>query len=248
MLRKKMWRCIKNPLLPIIIVAILCLALILPLGIPVLASSPPPTYFDGSGTNLDPYIIANEQDIDNMANYYNNVSGEPDPYYYIMVNNINLPSSDFTPIGMNHSETGEPFNGHFNGNGYVISGLTITGNLDNRGLFGVTSDATITSLGLQGVTISGNTNIGGLIGEENENTGGSSISDCWVSGTVTGNNCVGGLIGAYYSEGNISNCYSTASVSCDASSTDIGGLIGHIQDGSIDNCFASGAVTGNQVY
>jgi hypothetical protein len=246
MLTKKWWRCIKNPLLPIIIVAILCLALILPLGIPVLASDP--TYSGGSGSSSDPYIIANKTDLDAMATFYQG-SGAMTVYYYSLSNDINLTSTSL-PIGI----PAVPFNGHFNGNGHVISGLTIIGNLDNRGLFGVTSDATITSLGLQGVTISGNTNVGGLIGEENENTGGNSISNCWVSGTVTGNNCVGGLLGEYignyiagYDAGDsISNCYSTVIVNGINSSQNVGGLVGYVQYGSLNNCFASGAVTGNQ--
>jgi hypothetical protein len=113
----------------------------------------------------------------------------------------------------------------------------------------MTSDATITNLGLQNVNISDintNSEVGGLIGDENENTGGSAISDCWVSGTVIGNAVVGGLIGDYDTDGIISDCYSTATVTGNATSRYMGGLIGSVRYGSLSNCFASGPVTGNK--
>jgi len=79
------------------------------------------------------------------------------------------------------------------------------------------------------------------------------VEQCRALGTVTVTNCggakVGGLIGDNPSSGGqITNSYSTASVSAKATGTDtvgrvyVGGLIGNNVYGKVDNCFATGKV------
>lgn len=51
---------------------------------------------------------------------------------YILMNDIDLGGKNFVPIG----DSGDPFTGIFNGNGYVISGLVVDGAYDYAGLFG----------------------------------------------------------------------------------------------------------------
>jgi The GLUG motif len=244
MFTKKWWHNLKNLFVPITLV-IVCVAVTLPLDSPVSAQTGPG--LSGNGTISNPYVIANEGDLETMAAFYKGGSGSVTVYYYSLSNDITLTSENFTPIGVSGG-TGVPFNGHFNGNGHVITGLKISGDIFYCGFFGCTSDATIANLGLQNVNISDtntSSGVGGLIGGEFENIGGSSISNCWVSGTVTGNAVVGGLIGDYDTDGSISDCYSTASVTGNATSRYMGGLIGSVRYGSLSNCFASGPVTGN---
>jgi len=82
-----------------------------------------------------------------MSQFYDGHGlGATTVYYYSLSNDITLTSDNFAPIGVSGSETGVPFNGHFNGNGHVISGLKINAHILYCGFFGMTSDATITNL------------------------------------------------------------------------------------------------------
>lgn len=64
------------------------------------------------------------EDLDNVRN---DLNGK-----YILMNDIDLGGKNFVPIG----DSGDPFTGIFNGNGYVISGLVVDGAYDYAGLFG----------------------------------------------------------------------------------------------------------------
>ena len=65
-----LWGVTKKSLLPVIL-TVVCLVAVLPFNSPVLAAPPP--FSGGSGTNSNPYIIANEADLDSMATYYLNL-------------------------------------------------------------------------------------------------------------------------------------------------------------------------------
>jgi hypothetical protein len=65
------------------------------------------------------------------------------------------------------------------------------------------------------------------------------ISDCYSTGTVSGYEYVGGLVGVNY--GSISDCYSTGTVN---GSNYVGGLVGYNMYYSISNCYSTGAVSG----
>ena len=90
----------------------------------------------------------------------------------------------WVPIG---NETNK-FNGIFNGNGHVISNLTINRpNTDNQGLLGMTNKMSeIKNVGLQDVKISGRTNVAGLVGACY-----SDIFNCYVIGEIKGEYDVG---------------------------------------------------------
>ena len=230
------------------IAIILCLAT-LPLNYPVLAA--PPTYSGGSGTSSDPYLIANEADLDSMATFYLNAASTPTIYYFSLTINITLTSPNFTPIGSptNFSTyTGKAFNGYFNGNGHTISGLTISGVVNDVALFGVTASSTITNLGLPNVSVSGTNYVGGLIGSAYGDT----ITNCYVTGSVSGTNNVGGLIGGDSSGSlTMTKCYFSGNVTGSTTSEYVGGLVGGIDNNNghvitITSCFTGATVTGNQ--
>jgi len=247
-MREKNVRHFLKILLGPMIAIILCLAT-LPLNYPVLAA--PPTYSGGSGTSSDPYLIANEADLDSMATFYLNAASTPTIYYFSLTINITLTSPNFTPIGSptNFSTyTGKAFNGYFNGNGHTISGLTISGVVNDVALFGVTASSTITNLGLPNVSVSGTNYVGGLIGSAYGDT----ITNCYVTGSVSGTNNVGGLIGGDSSGSlTMTKCYFSGNVTGSTTSEYVGGLVGGIDNNNghvitITSCFTGATVTGNQ--
>lgn len=78
----------------------------------------------GEGTTTNPYLIHNEKEF-NEINYDLDAS-------YKLANSITL-SSSFVPVGSENA----PFTGTFDGGGYTIEGLNLTGNTyDYNGLFG----------------------------------------------------------------------------------------------------------------
>jgi filamentous hemagglutinin family protein len=144
----------------------------------------------------------------------------------------------FDPIG--NYVSGQEFTGVLDGLGYTITGLFINrGGESFVGLFGSATDAvaaTIVNVGLVNVNITGGFQTGGLLGRVS-----STVSNCYVTGTVTGtNNTVGGLAGL--SAGSISNSYSRANVS---GADFVGGLIGanYGATSSVTNSYSTGLVT-----
>ena len=164
------------------------------------------TGFEGSGTDVDPYQIKTTADLQGMQAYYNEYD-IIDEYWWVLTNDIDISvdanslSINWCPIGYENGViTG--FNGHFDGAGHTISGLTITEQYENAGLFGrLASNATIADLDVSG-TISWDQAkyVGGIVGLMEE---GATITDCTFSGVFTGylnsNNLavVGGLVGKH---------------------------------------------------
>jgi len=105
------------------------------------------------------------------------------------------------------------FNGNFDGKGYVISGLYINSTAQGQGLFGWTSSANISNLGLVGFYVRGGNNVGGISGS------GGSISNSYAIGNVSGTSFVGGIIGR---NGVVSNSYFVGNVT---GTNSVGGII-----------------------
>ena len=79
-------------------------------------------------------------------------------------------------------------------------------------------------------------------------TGGGSIRNCYVTGSVSSSGLiVGGIAGRVESTGGgISNCYSTATVSSTHAGGRVGGIAGELLGGNITNCYATRSVSGAQ--
>ena len=105
------------------------------------------------------------------------------------------------------------FTGTFDGNDHKITNFTINGGSNSY-------------VGLFGYINSYSSSVKNL-----------GLENCSVSGLYF----VGGLAGFTY--GNITNCYSTGSVSGASSSGSVGGLVGE-SDGNITNCYSTGSVSG----
>lgn len=173
--------------------------------------------FNGNGSMTTPYLIGNPSDLQQLAADVNGAT--PISYegkYFELTHNIDLSSlNDWTPIGVDELH---PFQGIFNGNGYLINGISITSDADNKGLFGFIDVAQIKNLGING-SVSGRTNVAAIAA----NAMNSSISNCYNNATVTasGDNA-GGIVGVLYNT-EITNCYNKGSIT---SNSGAGGIVG----------------------
>ena len=115
---------------------------------------------------------------------------------------LNLSGRDFLPI--------PTFSGEFSGEGFTISGLSLTSEGSNMGLFRYVQEGGIVrSLNVSGRVQPGGDaeQVGGIVGV---NAG--SVLDCTFSGTVTGRNNVGGIVGENMETGEVSGCTANGSV------------------------------------
>ncbi len=193
--------------------------------------------FDGFGIKTNPYLIEDAEDLKLLAKKVN--SGETyEGKYFKQTADIDLNNeTNWTPIGTvtNDGKDARPFKGTFDGDGYKITKLKVTGNSDNAGLFGNVWGATIQNCNVTG-EIEGNNFVGGIVGSTGKNT---KILNCSFQGDVKGNECVGGIAG--WGVGKIKNCYALADVT--AASAGAGGIAGKAYGVTIENCYYGGKVS-----
>jgi len=163
---------------------------------------------------------------------------------YELIADIDLSGAGYwTPIGT----FAQGFTGTFNGNGKIITGLTITMygmDSSRQGMFGtIAGNGTVENLALVSCTI--DTNYNGVGGVAGENFG--TVRFCSVSGNITGlRDTVGGIVGE--NGGTVENCYSTATVvnKNDGYGSSVGGVVGsNSNTGIVQNCYATGTIEGD---
>lgn len=229
----------------------------------------------GSGTESDPYLIYNETQLSQMANFLNqegvvfSLKKDLDLTSWIAENS---PSQGWQPIGVE----GSPFKGKLIGNGKTISSLSINrGSTRRVGFFGYIEGATISNLTIQGTTISGGQDTGVLAGNAKNST----LTNVSVKVTsISGGNRCGGMMGTavgitltnanveatsfsggydcggmigYSSSTNVTT-FSVKISSTTASSVRKGGIMGYaygcsITDGSVDGNFLGKSQVGGAV-
>lgn len=174
--------------------------------------------YTGSGTIYNPYVIVDEDGLNNVRNSLT--------CSYVLGNNIEL-SQPFLPIG----DENNSFRGIFNGNGKRISNVNInlSSNQDYIGLFAFNSGV------IHNVSVEVNINtpysnkVGGLAGFNN-----GLIFESYVKGNIVGLNTVGGLVGSN-DMGTIKNSYNNSSIS---GGMDIGGISGY-NSGNIELVYST---------
>jgi len=194
------------------------------------------------------YLIEDLADFDVFADQANAATYWPSGVYTKLACDPNLAGRPYTTAviapdtSTDYGYQGTSFTGVFDGDGHVVSNLTIdtagAGN-DHLGLFGEIEGA-VKNLGMENVIITGGTGsdfLGGLCGKNDYGT----ITNCYANSSVTGGESLGGLYG-HSSYGTINNCYATGSIT---GASLLGGLCGNSWRGTIINCYATGAVTGD---
>lgn len=192
--------------------------------------------FDGFGIKTNPYLIEDAKDLKLLAEKVN--SGTTyEKTYFKQTADIDLNNEPWTPIGtvINNGKDEKPFKGTFDGDGYKITNLKVTGNSNNAGLFGYTQDATIKNCNVTG-EVKGFNDVGGIVGNADGKT---QILSCSFRGDVTGEDSyIGGIAGS--ARGTIKNCYALADVT--ARIEIAGGIAGYAYHVTIENCYYSGNV------
>jgi len=223
-------------------------------------------YAGGDGTTDNPYQIA----MADQLNFLGTDSANWDKEFKVVAP-IDLTGLTYNVIG----EPNQPFTGVFDGDCFPISNLNISAAANNAiGLFGtingsgavvrdvqlvdaVLNLAMISSVGAiagnviegtlnecvaKNVTVAGFESVGGLVGSLNISA---VVTNCYSSGSVTGRDNVGGL-GGFNLQGSVSRSFSSCTVNTDGDSlgNGFGGLLGK-NGGTVENCYAHGAVTGN---
>ena len=200
---------------------------------------------NGSGTELDPYLINSKNDLLYMAADL----ADYDKYYLLNVD-IDLTGEEFTKaVIAPNSQTGStfagtPFSGIFDGNGHVIRNINITSAVSDYwlGLFGkVAASGIISKLGIENISIADTGNNSRYVGSVCGQNGGI-ISECYVADCdIQANAYAGGLCGLNSYGGSVSKCYVYGQLT---GADKLGGACGYNYQGSrLENCYASCSIS-----
>ncbi|MCL2851397.1 MAG: hypothetical protein FWE01_03480, partial [Firmicutes bacterium] len=219
------------------------------------------TNLPGAGTVNNPFRISSRADLDFLANAINAPVTAPDRFahlrgatrHFVLTNNIDMGGMFnpwTTPIG--HGTAANRFSGVFDGNGHTISNLFFDSNVavNNYGLFGVTTSATIRNLNLHQATImvdGAGTNIAPLVGHAMQITHIENVSVSSGSSVMAGLSVgVGGLVGrSIGTSADAANSFRLSSSGATViGSSLVGGLVGIGTSSTFRECFASGTVEG----
>ena len=198
---------------------------------------PLPTFSGGSGTEDDPYLIADVTDL-NSIGYNPRVLDK----HYKLVADLDLSGGQVPRMIGNDLD---PFTGTFDGDGHTIENVTTVERArydDFIGLFGCMGPGSeVRSLSLavrfqaEGYPFEAT---GALAGWAS----GATVADCHVTGSIAGRDYTGGLIG-FAGQTDVSN----SSVSAGVTGREYtGGLIGHNDQGHVTGCRTEGSVEGDR--
>ena len=205
----------------------------------------------GDGSPINPFKVATVADLKRVASDEIGPGGfkwESNKHYR-QVADINLNNENWNPIRGGLSTVGGAtswFKGSYDGDGYAISNLTITGENNYVGLFGNT-DGVIRNVRLSNVRVSGKQHVGCLVGFLW--TGGT-IEHCSVNNIeIYANSYLGGLVGSVYNNATVHDCMvtnGTVTGTLNGTYYLIGGVVGENVNGTIKNCYATVDVSGQQ--
>ena len=203
----------------------------------------------GTGDAAAPYQIT---DASQLRWFAQQVNDGRSSICAVLTKDIDLGDEPWTPIGQYARNA---YKGVFDGQGYTIKRLKITGSTSNHyGLFGVVGSGTVRNLTVEGtVTVTGSTyaystyGIAGIVGAMNDGTTGT-VENCVNKATISGTQNVGGIVG-YISSGYtagkrvIQNCANYGDIS--STGNDAGGIVGNVSGAvTIQNCYNHGTISG----
>lgn len=222
--------------------------------------------FTGHGTEADPYVLADKNDLAALADITNTARNHWQDTYFIMANDIDMAGiEDFKGIGAGTNPTiptNAPFeyffSGNFDGKGYTLKNMSIDGiarnndgavlaplygSLHNCGLFGSLGEgAVVKNLTLDpSCSISGYGSVGGISGALN---GSAIIDNCHVAADITAYNRYSGGIFGYSAKYPVKITNSTFTGHILSNYDYVGGIAGwdgHA-DAIIDNCVNAGRI------
>lgn len=203
-------------------------------------------YMDGLGTAAYPYQISTADQLKLFRDIVNGTGGQTQNRgaYAVLTTNIDLNNEPWTPIG-NYTEGNQIYyEGTFDGGGYTISGLNVTGKFRCASLFGAVKGGTIKNL-----TVAGNVShnysstgldchVGGIVGSALD---AATIENCSNNCSVTGGSgdFIGGIAGSNINNARIIDCYNVGTIT--GTIIETGGVTG-FNMGTISNCYNVGTI------
>ena len=172
------------------------------------------------------YLIQTADDL-RLLSYYVRKGNKFSNETFLLTTDLDLENKAWFPIG-GKDETGSySFNGDFDGNSHVISGVNAKElHLGYASLFGITYGSTIENLGVENSTFIGCNRSGTLIGNAQATT---FLRNCYTRSLVYGETITGGLIGIISGKDVVvENCYNTGIVFTKTRNTSCGGLVGSL--------------------
>ena len=204
-----------------------------------------PALITGSGTETDPYQISTAAGLKWFRDKVNDAKTEEETKICaVLTANIDLKNEEWTPIA-NYTTTNEIFyEGTFDGGGYTISGLNVTGKFRCASLFGAVKGGTIKNLTVAGnvshnYSSTGlNCHVGGIVGSALD---AATIENCSNNCSVTGGSgdFIGGIAGSNTDNARIIDCYNVGTITGTIMET--GGVTG-FNIGTISNCYNVGTI------
>ena len=198
----------------------------------------------GSGTQGDPYIIRNTDQMDGLAASVNGGDSKSGKFFRLEAD-LDYTGKTYTRIGYG----GAPFSGTFDGNGHTISHVTLNERSTFMGLFGY-SNGTVKNLTLDHSSIHAEGgSVGGIVGC----CYGGTVTGCYVTenvsisatevdtgtGLIFGGDGVGGIVGTA-DHCTVRNCMNFAEVS---GVEYVGGVVGRDENSIVTNNYYAGNCT-----
>jgi len=183
-------------------------------------------YFEGCGTAASPFLIGTAAQLAKLAELVTSSNATNDTYgnkYYQLTADIDI--SDYADIDRGYgllvgwlpiggTSPGRHFSGNFNGDKHTVKGLYIKS------------------------TIGGTNGLfGGIDGGTVRNLG---VAGIVITSGGSANNG-GGLAGAITRKSTITNCFTSVTVT---GGNHCGGIVGAVSNSDINNCYATGGITG----
>lgn len=165
-----------------------------------------------AGTEADPYIIYNKDQLDQLATRVNGGTGYSGKFIKLGADiEYDGTENNYTPIGTRSNK----FMGTFDGDGHTISGIRINNSSDNQGLFGYffTSNGIVKNITLSDCDITGHNYVGGIVGFND----GGTVTNCRVNDDVfiraDNKDAIShsGIVGCN-DDGTVEGCFSAATV------------------------------------
>lgn len=190
--------------------------------------------FDGEGTAENPYVIINARQLNDMSIYFNAGIEEMQGKYFKQGANLTFDKTvenNYTPVNV--------FNGHYDGDGYVISGLNInksgTEKTDEAALFvSMAENSTLKNTIIANSTITGRS-ASALVNTLREKV---LIDNCHVLKDVTIRSnyySAAGLV-AYIYSGSPTLKNSTSHATVISNQMDATGIVSNLNGGTMTGC------------
>ena len=190
----------------------------------------------GLGTVESPYLVSSVKDLDTLAYLVNHKDAR-------FVSAVYSQTADIADASLKECignyAASAPFQGQYNGNGFIISGLQFESSpSEGAGLFGYADRAILSKITVAGCTIegsgSGKAAVAGISLK-------STFRECSVSGEIDlGSGSACGAIVGNLQGGSISDCSFNGSLKGGNST---GGMAGLATDGSVSGCTVKGKIT-----